>query len=64
MRSRGSNLITKDLVNSSNFAVSRKVEQVLQWIREALGQVAPPAEATHDPSRELSGDQECRNLQI
>lgn len=36
MRSRGSNLITKDLVISGNFeAISRKVEQVLQWIREA-----------------------------
>jgi 2-dehydro-3-deoxyphosphogluconate aldolase/(4S)-4-hydroxy-2-oxoglutarate aldolase len=34
----GSNLITKDLVNAGNFeAISRKVEQVLQWIREARG---------------------------
>lgn len=34
----GSNLITKELVNTGNFeAISLKVEQVLQWIREARG---------------------------
>jgi 2-dehydro-3-deoxyphosphogluconate aldolase/(4S)-4-hydroxy-2-oxoglutarate aldolase len=34
----GSNLITKDLVKAGNYeAISRKVEQVLQWIREARG---------------------------
>lgn len=32
----GSNLITKELVNSGNYeAISRKVEQALKWIREA-----------------------------
>jgi 2-dehydro-3-deoxyphosphogluconate aldolase / (4S)-4-hydroxy-2-oxoglutarate aldolase len=32
----GSNLITKELVSTGNFeAISRKVGQVLQWIREA-----------------------------
>lgn len=36
MRSRGSNLITKDLVISGNFAISRIVEQAPQWMREAL----------------------------
>ncbi|SRR5581483_2571080 len=34
----GSNLITKDLVRAGNFeAISQKVAQVLQWIREARG---------------------------